>query len=134
MAPVAVAIALIEGDGRWLVQQRPAGRHLAGTWEFPGGKIAPGETAREAVVREVQEELGLQVAIDAALGTVRHAYAERQVVLHPFICHVIDGTPAAVEGQALRWVTAEALMSLPIPAANRGLVEALQGSGPRGTP
>ena len=134
MARVAVAIALIEADGRWLVQQRPAGRHLAGTWEFPGGKVASGETAREAVAREVREELGLQVAIDAALPVVRHDYPDRQVVLHPFICHVVDGTPAALEGQAIRWVTAEALASLPIPAANRALVESLPRLGRHGRP
>lgn len=127
--PIHVAIALIERDGRWLVQQRPPGKHLAGTWEFPGGKVVAGETAQAAVVREVGEELGLRVAIDVALPTVEHDYGEREVVLHPVVCHIVDGTPAAVEGQEIRWMTPAALTCLPIPAANRALVESLPGLG-----
>jgi 8-oxo-dGTP diphosphatase len=132
--PIHVAIALIERDGRWLVQERPPGKHLAGTWEFPGGKVAAGETAQDAVVREVQEELGLRVAIDASLPTVDHDYGERQVVLHPVVCHIVDGIPAAVEGQVIRWVTPEALAGLPIPAANRALVASLARLGRRRHP
>jgi len=127
--PIHVAIALIERDGRWLVQRRPPGKHLAGTWEFPGGKVAAGERARDAVVREVREELGLCVAIDAALPTVDHDYGERQVVLHPIVCHIVDGIPAAVEGQVICWMTPAALAQLPIPAANRRLVEDLPRLG-----
>lgn len=124
-----VAIALIERDGQWLVQQRPAGSHLAGTWEFPGGKVAAGETARDAIVREVWEEIGLRVVIAAALPAVGHDYPEQQVLLHPFICRVVAGSPAGVAGQAIRWVTPEALATLPIPAANRGLVASLHRHG-----
>jgi len=127
--PVHVAIALIECGGRWLVQQRQVGRHLAGTWEFPGGKLAAGEDAQDAVVREVREELGLRVACDAVLPAVDHDYGERRVVLHPIVCHIVDGIPSAVEDQVIRWVTPTALVNLPIPAANRGLVETLHELG-----
>jgi mutator protein MutT len=125
--PIEVAIALIEREGRWLVQQRQVGKHLAGTWEFPGGKVTSGETAPEAAVREVREELGLRVAIDVTLPTVGHDYGERQVVLHPFMCRIIDGAPRAVEGQEIRWVDLDRLLTLPIPEANRPLLEALCG-------
>jgi 8-oxo-dGTP diphosphatase len=131
---VEVAIALIGRDGRWLVQQRQPGKHLAGTWEFPGGKVAHGETARAAVVREVWEELGLRVVIDAALPVVRHGYADRHVVLYPFVCRIVGGRVDAAEHQVIRWVTAETLGGLPIPEANRSLVEALQPSGRHRTP
>jgi len=127
--PIEVAIALIEHDGRWLVQQRPPGKHLAGTWEFPGGKLTAGETAQDAVVREVREALGLRVAIDATLPAVDHDYAECEVVLHPVVCHIVAGIPAAVEGQVIRWVTPAVLESLPIPAANRALVASLPRLG-----
>jgi len=125
--PVEVAIALIECDGRWLVQQRQLGKHLAGTWEFPGGKVVSGETAQQAAVREVREELGLGVAIDVTLPTVAHDYGERKVVLHPFVCRIVHGTPRAVEGQEIRWVDLDRLRTLPIPEANRSLLAALCG-------
>ncbi|HBB41021.1 MAG: 8-oxo-dGTP diphosphatase MutT [Nitrospirae bacterium CG18_big_fil_WC_8_21_14_2_50_70_55] len=126
-----VAIALISRHGRWLVQQRRAGVPLAGSWEFPGGKVEAGESGATALLREVMEEVGMAVTIDRALPPLTHDYADRRVTLHPFVCTATDA-PVACEGQLLRWVTAEELANLEIPAANRALLSHLQaGEGAR---
>ncbi len=119
-----VAVALIGRHGRWLVQQRRAGVHLAGLWEFPGGKVGAGESIEEALRREVIEEVGVAVASLRPLRAVEHDYGDRRVTLHPFLC-TTDGEPRGCEGQPLRWVTVEELTRLPTPAANHTFVAAI---------
>jgi 8-oxo-dGTP diphosphatase len=118
---VAVVCALIEdAKGRVLVAQRPAHKHLGGLWEFPGGKVEPGETSEAALRREIAEELGCEIEVGAALAAVRHEYAEVTIELMPFAARLAAGSPApeSREHQALRWVTAEELAALPMPAAD----------------
>jgi mutator protein MutT len=126
---VQVAIALILERGRWLVQRRSAGQHLAGMWEFPGGKLADAETPEAALLRELQEELAVGVQVVEALPVMHHDYPDRAVALHPYLCCIIAGEPRAVDGQEIRWLALEELLTLPIPAANRPLIQALRRRG-----
>ena len=125
-----VAVALIDGDGRVLVQERPAGKSLAGLWEFPGGKIEPGETPEAALVRELAEELGIDVEA-ACIAPATFASAplgDRHLLLLLYVCRKWRGSPRALEGGALRWVRPVELHGLPMPPADRpliGLLEAL---------
>ncbi len=121
-----VAIALIRRDGRWLVQRRGDGGHLAGRWEFPGGKVEPGESTEAALAREVTEEVGIAVVILRSLPAIDHDYGDRRVTLHPFMC-AATGEAVGREGQQLRWFTAEELSRLSIPAANRALLPEMEG-------
>jgi 8-oxo-dGTP diphosphatase len=118
---VAVVCALIEdAAGRVLVAQRPAHKHLGGLWEFPGGKVEPGETSEAALRREIAEELGCEIEVGVALAAVRHEYAEVTIELRPFAARLVAGAapPESREHQALRWVTAAELAALPMPAAD----------------
>ncbi len=122
---VQVVCALIEdAGGRLLLAQRPVGKHLAGLWEFPGGKIEPGETAQAALVREIEEELGCVAVPGAALTPVTHAYEKVTVRLIPFLARLADpaARPQAREHAALRWVTREEIAALPMPAADAPIV------------
>ena len=122
-----VAAALVDGDGRVLVQQRPAGKEHAGLWEFPGGKVEDEETAEAALVRELEEELG--IAVDVAdlmpLAFASRLHGERQLVLLLYRCSRWQGTPRAIESGALAWHRPEALAELPMPPADRELIAAL---------
>ena len=116
-----VVCALIEdAEGRVLVAQRPAHKHLGGLWEFPGGKVESGETSEAALRREIGEELGCEIEVGAALAAVRHEYAEVTVELRPFVARLVTGgaAPESREHQALRWVTAAELAALPMPEAD----------------
>jgi len=119
-----VAAALIDTDGRVLVAQRPAGKHLAGRWEFPGGKIEPGETPEAALVRELAEELGIltHASCLAPAGFASHAYDEFQLVLLLFAIRKWQGTPIGQAGQAVRWLRPPALFGLDMPPADRPLL------------
>jgi ADP-ribose pyrophosphatase len=122
---VRVACALIEDDaGRLLLAQRPPGKHLAGLWEFPGGKVEPGETPRQAMVREIAEELGCAVVAVAELGAVTHAYQDVTVQLIPFVARFTepDAEPQPHEHAALRWVSRDEIADLPMPAADAPIV------------
>lgn len=115
-----VAAALIDGEGRVLVAQRPEGKSLAGLWEFPGGKIDPGETPEAALVRELEEELGIEVA-EAALAPMTfasHGYVDFHLVMLLYGCRAWVGEPVGRQGQALRWDTVENLALLPMPPAD----------------
>ena len=101
---VEVAIALVWKDGRLLVTRRRAGTHLGGLWEFPGGKILPGESAERCAEREVEEETGVRCRAERLRRTILHTYPERSVVLHPVDCAWIAGEPRAREVEAALWL------------------------------
>lgn len=122
---VQVAIALVWDDERLLVTQRPSGTHLAGSWEFPGGKLEPGEAPEVCAVREVLEEVGLRVAALRRRAPIRHSYGERCVVLYPIDCNLLGGELRLLEVSDARWVLRSELSSLPFPEANRDLIAEL---------
>lgn len=121
-----IAIAVVERDGRFLIGQRSADGPLPGLWEFPGGKVEPGETPEQAAVRECREETGLDVAVVALYDRVVYRYAHGDVELHFFACRplVADQTPA----DRFRWAPAEELSRYEFPPANARLVERLAES------
>ena len=122
---IVVLAAVIERDGRLLITQRPAGAHLGGLWEFPGGKCEPGETHTECLERELREELGLEVVGGEELLVTDHTYPERTVRLHFRRC-TIAGEPVARLGQAMRWVGREDLDAGEFPPADRELIRKLR--------
>jgi 8-oxo-dGTP diphosphatase len=127
--PIVVVAAVIERDGRVLVSRRLEGTHLAGRWEFPGGKCEPGESHEACLARELQEELGVtRTTVGEEIGAAEHAYPERVVRLHFRRC-AIDEEPRGVLGQALRWVTRAELSTLDLPDADRDLVKRLTENG-----
>ena len=123
-----VAAALIDADGRVLLQRRPPGKQMADLWEFPGGKIEPGETPEAALVRELAEELAIGVD-PAALVTLTFASAglgERHLLLLLYVVRRWQGVPQALEASALAWVAPAAMRSLPMPPADVPLVAMLE--------
>ncbi len=124
---LVVAAALVDGDGRVLVSQRPEGRSLAGLWEFPGGKVEAGERPEDALIRELSEELGIVVseACLAPLTFASHAYPDMHLLMPLYVCRRWDGLAQSMEGQALRWVRAAALRELTMPPADAPLIPAL---------
>ena len=127
-----VAGALFDADGRVLIAERPAGTHLAGRWEFPGGKVGEGEALEPALARELREELGVAVDVDGCqrLASLTHAYPDREVELHLYVVDGWSGTPRGLDGQGLRWVPLAALGAEDILEADRPFIEALQRRGP----
>lgn len=125
---VVVACALVDADNRVLLAQRPPGKTMSGLWEFPGGKIEPGETPEQSLVRELHEELGIttQTACLAPLTFASHAYEKFHLLMPLFICRKFDGIPMPKEGQNLKWVRANNLRDFPMPAADEPLIPALQ--------
>jgi 8-oxo-dGTP diphosphatase len=123
-----VAVALVDPDGRILLAQRPEGKPLAGLWEFPGGKIAPGESPESALIRELDEELGIDVAEAclAPLTFASHRYDAFHLLMPLYVCRRWKGTPHAREGQRLTWVRPERLGEYPMPPADKPLVAMLQ--------
>ena len=125
---LVVACALVDADGRVLVAQRPAGRPLAGLWEFPGGKLIQGETPEACLIRELQEELGVDTESSclAPLTFASHAYDGFHLLMPLYVCRVWRGQPMPREGQALRWLRPHALRELPMPAADTPLIPVLE--------
>lgn len=125
---LVAAVALIDRDGRVLVAERPEGRSMAGLWEFPGGKIEPGETPEAALIRELREELGIDTWASclAPLTFASHAYADFHLLMPLFACRKWEGTPAPREGQRLKWLRPADLALLPMPPADRPLVAVLR--------
>ena len=123
-----VAAALVDAGGQVLVAQRPAGKSLAGLWEFPGGKIEAGETPEAAIIRELAEELRIVVAADALVpaGFVSHAYTDFHLVMLLYVCRTWAGTPHGQQAQPLRWVGRAALAMLPMPPADVPLIAVLR--------
>ena len=128
-APVLLvsAAALVDADGRVLLAQRPEGKSMAGLWEFPGGKVADGETPEAALIRELKEELGLDVTESclAPIAFASHAYDGFHLLMPLFVCRVWKGTPAPAEGQALKWVFPNRMADYPMPPADEPLVALL---------
>lgn len=120
-----VAAVLRDVRGRILLARRTAGRDLAGAWEFPGGKVEPGETAQQALVRELDEELGIQVLASEPLISVPQAYPGKRIVLDVHVVGAYAGVPRGRERQALAWSPPEKLASYPMPPADRPVVAAL---------
>ena len=122
------AVALIDPDGRILMAQRPAGKSMAGLWEFPGGKVEPGETPEVALIRELQEELGINTweSCLAPLTFASHSYDDFHLIMPLFACRKWQGTPIAQEGQTLKWVTVADMRDLPMPPADIPLVAMLR--------
>lgn len=117
-----IAVAVLWRRGRVLIQRRPVTSMLGGLWEFPGGKIEPGETAANAAMREVREETGLDVQPGRAYGTVRHAYSHFTVTLRVFRCLAPEGTARPHKADAVRWVRPSELEQFPFPKANQQIV------------
>jgi len=122
--PVEVVAAVVERDGRYLITRRLEGTHLAGLWEFPGGKILPGEKPEDALRRESKEELGVEVAVGELIQTVDWTYPEKSVRLLFFRC-ALAGEPTPLEGQEMRWVAAADLRSYNFPDADATLIARL---------
>jgi 8-oxo-dGTP diphosphatase len=127
---MTVVAAVIEADGRFLLTRRQAGVHLAGLWEFPGGKIDSGETSREALVRELREELGADVVVGTLMFGTTHTYPNRTVELSFYRCSLKD-TPQPLLGQEMRWVPRDELASLEFPPADAEFISLLTGAGDR---
>ncbi|WP_375551069.1 MULTISPECIES: (deoxy)nucleoside triphosphate pyrophosphohydrolase [Rhodophyticola] len=122
------AVALIDPDGRVLLAQRPEGKSMAGLWEFPGGKVEPGETPEAALIRELHEELGIDTWASclAPLTFASHSYAEFHLLMPLFVCRKWQGIPAPREKQVLKWVAPKALRDYPMPAADIPLIPILR--------
>lgn len=125
---LVVACALLDSEGRILLAQRPEGKSMAGLWEFPGGKLEPGETPEAALIRELREELGIetQEACLSPLFFASHSYAGFHLLMPLYICRKWEGRAAAKEGQALAWVRTEKLRDYPMPPADIPLVALLR--------
>jgi len=121
-----VAVALLRGDGRILMQRRPEGKQHGGLWEFPGGKIDPGEGAADAARREMEEELGVALDADALMPVSFAEHADgRRVLLMLYAAREWRGAPAALEGQHFEWIAPDALMDLAMPPLDVPLARAL---------
>jgi 8-oxo-dGTP diphosphatase len=125
---LVAACALIDADGRVLLARRPEGKAMAGLWEFPGGKLRPGETPEAALIRELQEELGIDVAAAclAPFAFASHAYDRFHLLMPLYLCRRWKGRPKAQEGQTLTWVRPDRLADYPMPEADRPLVPLLR--------
>lgn len=122
------AVALIDKDSRILLAERPAGKQLAGMWEFPGGKVHDGETPEAALIRELKEELGIGVQ-ESCLGPftfVTHAYEDFNLLLLLYVCRKWEGIPQGLEGQKLMWKWVNEMAEIPMPPADKPLVASLR--------
>ncbi|MHA7971513.1 8-oxo-dGTP diphosphatase MutT [Rhizobium sp. CAU 1783] len=125
---LVAACALVDTDNRILLAQRPEGKSLAGLWEFPGGKVEPGETPEETLIRELEEELGIATKVPclAPLTFASHTYETFHLLMPLYICRRYEGIAHGREGQAVKWVRANALRDYPMPPADEPLIPFLQ--------
>jgi 8-oxo-dGTP diphosphatase len=121
---LVVAVALVDADARVLIAQRPEGKQLAGLWEFPGGKVEPGERPEETLIRELREELGIEVREPclAPLTFASHAYETFHLLMPLYVCRRWEGFVQPREGQALKWARPRDLRSYPMPPADEPLI------------
>lgn len=124
---LVAAVALVDADRRILIAQRPEGKSLAGLWEFPGGKLEEGETPEQALIRELEEELGISTksACLAPVSFASHSYETFHLLMPLYVCRKWQGTPVAREHAALKWVRPQALRDYPMPPADEPLIAAL---------
>jgi len=125
---LVVAVALVDPDGRVLLAQRPEGKAMAGLWEFPGGKVDPGERPEQALIRELREELGIDTEASclAPLSFASHAYDDFHLLMPLWVCRKWEGIAMPREGQVLKWVRPNDLRGYPMPAADLPLIPVLQ--------
>lgn len=125
---LVVACALVDGDGRVLLAERPSGKPMSGLWEFPGGKIEIGETPEAALIRELKEELAIDVtaACLAPLSFASHAYADFHLLMPLYVCRKWDGQIRPREGQQIKWVRPRDMFDMPMPEADKPLIAALR--------
>lgn len=121
---LVAACALVDADGRVLLAQRPEGKQLAGLWEFPGGKVEPGETPEETLIRELQEEIGIvtKAACLAPLTFASHTYDDFHLLMPLYVCRRYEGIARGLEGQALKWVRPRDMRDYPMPPADEPLI------------
>lgn len=129
MQTIEVAAGIIWRDGCFLAAKRPEGKPRGGFWEFPGGKLEPGESREEALERELREELGICCTAIRFRQTLEHAYPDVRVCLHFMDVTAFDGEPQPYDGQELRWVTPEQALGLAFLPADRDILEALHRQG-----
>lgn len=122
---LVVAAAILDPSGRVLIAERPAGKHMAGRWEFPGGKVAPGESEEAALARELEEELGIECVQARPMMRLTHRYPDREVELSLWVVERYRGEPQALDGQRLKWVQRTQLAGEDILEADRLFVAAL---------
>jgi 8-oxo-dGTP diphosphatase len=124
---LTAACALIDPDGRVLIAQRPPGKSMAGLWEFPGGKVEPGERLEQTLIRELKEELGIAVREEclAPLTFASHVYPDFYLLMPLYVCRRWDGFVRAREGQELKWVRTHELRNYPMPPADEPLISHL---------
>ena len=124
---LVAACALVDADGRVLIAQRPAGKAMAGLWEFPGGKVEQGEAPEQTLIRELKEELGIvaNVACLAPLTFASHSYPDFHLLMPLYVCRRWEGTVRALEAQQLAWVQPNRLRDYPMPPADEPLVSHL---------
>ena len=127
--PVQVAAGVIAREGRYLITRRKPGTHLAGLWEFPGGKREAGESLEECLRREAREELGIEIADPALFRSFRYDYPEKSVELFFFRCVIKSGEAQPIGCDAIKWVRPDELLSFEFPPADLPLVRALQNEG-----
>ena len=125
---LVVACALVDVDGRVLIAQRPEGKHMAGMWEFPGGKLEQGETPEEALIRELGEELGVSTHASclAPLTFASHAYDHMHLLMPLYVCRKWEGLPRPIEAAALAWARPNQLRDYPMPPADAPLIPVLR--------
>jgi 8-oxo-dGTP diphosphatase len=123
-----IAGALFDEQGRVLIAQRPPGKHMAGGWEFPGGKLERDEPPFAGLQRELQEELGVEVLEAQPLIAYEHAYADRRVLLDLWVVSRFTGTPKSLDNQALQWVTLDQLDTVGLLEADRPMIPALRSA------
>lgn len=125
---LVAAAALVDGDGRVLIARRPEGKAMAGLWEFPGGKVEPGETPEATLIRELREELGIDTRASclAPVAFASHGYEDFHLLMPVFACRVWQGTPRALEHEALAWAQPARLADYPMPPADMPLIGLLR--------
>lgn len=126
LAPIPVAAGLVVHQGRLLITRRPPGTHLAGFWEFPGGKVEPGETWEEALTRELREELGIEITPHEMFCEVTHRYPAKTVHLRFFVCSWTSGEPRAIGCSEFLWVARDVLDNYDFPPADREILSRLR--------
>jgi 8-oxo-dGTP diphosphatase len=126
MKRIEVSAALIFRAGKLLITQRHAKSHLGGLWEFPGGKREPGESFEQCLVREIREELGLEISVGKLFEEIRHDYPEKSVHLKFFICQLLSGKPQPLDCAAVKWIKKTELTAHEFPAADAQLLKKLK--------